>query len=199
MIARICGELVQRAPDHLIVDVGGLGYRLFVSLNTFYALPEPPAKVELQVHTVVREDAIHLYGFIDAAEKQAFGHLISVSGVGPKLAVSILSGIGPEDLWRAVRGRDTARLCRVPGIGKKTAARLVVDLEGKLPAMSDAATAASAAAPGRGAAAEDAVSALMNLGYPEAKASKAVDAAVEKLGGDAPLEDLLREVLRSLG
>lgn len=129
MIARIAGQMIHRAPDHLVVDVGGVGYRLFVSLNTFYALPEPPAAVQLMVHTVVRDDAIHLYGFGDAAEKEAFGHLIGVSGVGPKLAMGILSGIGPEDLWQAVRSRDIARLCKVPGIGKKTAARMVVDLK----------------------------------------------------------------------
>lgn len=200
MIAQISGNMIRRATDHLVVDVGGVGYRLFVSLNTFYALPEPPAAVDLCVHTVVRDDAIHLYGFGDEAEKLAFGHLIGVNGVGPKLAMSILSGIGPDDLWQAVRGRDTARLCKVPGIGKKTAARMIVDLEGKLPAANDDAVAASpATAFGRSAAADDALSALMNLGYPEARAAKAVDAAAEKMGAAAPVEDLLREVLKSLG
>lgn len=198
MIARIAGQMIHRAPDHLVVDVGGVGYRLFVSLNTFYALPEPPAAVQLMVHTVVRDDAIHLYGFGDAAEKEAFGHLIGVSGVGPKLAMGILSGIGPEDLWQAVRSRDIARLCKVPGIGKKTAARMVVDLEGRLPAAEESDQAGDAVAAG-GAAAEDAVSALVNLGYPQPRAAKAVEAAVEKLGDGAPLEDLLRQVLKSLG
>ena len=194
MIARISGNLIERRPEYCIVDVGGLGYRVFVTLNTFYALPDPGAPVTLQVHTVVRDDAIHLYGFKDRGEKETFESLISVSGVGPRLAVSILSGISPDDLWVAVTGRDAARLTKVPGVGKKTAARLVVELEGKLPQAESDAPAAAA----RSQAASDAVSALMNLGYPEAAAAKAVEKAVAALGAEAALEDLLRETLKSL-
>jgi Holliday junction DNA helicase RuvA len=143
---------------------------------------------------VVRDDAIHLYGFKDLREKDTFESLISVSGVGPRLAVSILSGISPDDLWVAVTGRDTARLTKVPGVGKKTAARLVVELEGKLPQAEADAPAASA----RSQASADVISALVNLGYPEAAASKAVDKAVAALGPEAELEELLRETLKSL-
>ena len=162
MIARISGELIQRAPDHLIVDVGGLGYRLFVCLNTFYALPEPPAPVELQVHTVVREDAIQLFGFLDSEEREAFEALISMSGFGPRAAVTVLSGIDAREFARAVCSGDLVRLCLIPGVGKKKAERMVLDLKEKLMPL---------AQPHKGepesaiANLEDLRSALKNLGF----------------------------------
>jgi Holliday junction DNA helicase RuvA len=197
VIARLSGRLVERRPDHVIVDVGGVGYRVFVSLNTFYTLPEPGSPLSLEINTVVREDAIHLYGFASQAERAAFNHLIAVTGVGPKLALGILSGIGPDDLWLAIRSRDAARLTKVPGVGKKTAARLVVELEGKIP-LSEAAPAEAAVAGPASALAEDAMSALMNLGYPEAAARKAVEATVKEAGAEMGLEELLRLSLRRL-
>ena len=193
MIAQVTGTLIQRRPDHVVLDVNGVGYRVFVSLNTYCALPEPGGRLTLQTVTVVRDDAIHLYGFSNNAEKEAFGHLCTVKGVGPKLALGILSGIATDDLWMAVRGRDAERLAKVPGIGKKTAARLVVELEGRLP-ESAAAQETEAAPP----VAEDAMSALMNLGYPEAAAKKAVDRALKETGPDAALEDVLKASLKSI-
>jgi Holliday junction DNA helicase RuvA len=198
MIARLRGILVERRPDHLVVEVGGVGYRVFVSLNTFYQLPEPGGEVVLLTNTIVRDDAIHLYGFATEAERVSFNHLVAVTGVGPKLAQGILSGIGPDDLWLAVRSRDAERLTKVPGVGKKTAARLVVELEGKIPLSEAAAPEASSAASPASAVAEDALSALMNLGYPEPAAKKAVDAALKETEGARALEELLRLSLRRL-
>ncbi|MFH2125304.1 MAG: Holliday junction branch migration protein RuvA [Pseudomonadota bacterium] len=194
MIARIHGRIITRRPEFVVVDVGGVGYRLFVSLNTFYDLPEPGAEATLLVHTVVRDDAIHLYGFSREPEKAAFGQLIGVSGIGPKVALSVLSGITPDELWLAVKSRDLDRLCKVPGVGKKTAARLVVDLEGRLP-QSQAAP-ESAPVEAKPPLVSDAVSALTNLGYPEPKASKAVERALAALDADPALEVLLREALK---
>lgn len=196
MIARLRGTLLERRPDQVVLEVAGVGYRLFVSLGTFYDLPEPGAPLDLLVHTVVREDAIHLYGFLRPEERSAFHALIAVTGVGPKLALSILSGIAADDLWLAVRGRDAERLTKVPGVGKKTAARLVVELEGKIPALAPGAAALPAAAPGRPPAVEDAISALINLGYPESAAAKAVEGAAKALEGEPGVEALLREALR---
>lgn len=194
MIARIHGRIITRRPEFVVVDVGGVGYRLFVSLSTFYDLPEPGAEATLLVHTVVRDDAIHLYGFSQESEKAAFGQLIGVSGIGPKVALSVLSGITPDELWLAVKSRDVDRLCKVPGVGKKTAARLVVDLEGKLPPGQVAPEAAPAKA--KTPLVNDAVSALTNLGYPEAKASQAVERALSALEPEPALEELLRESLK---
>jgi Holliday junction DNA helicase RuvA len=194
VIARIQGQLIIRRPEYVVVDVGGVGYRLFVSLNTFYDLPEPGADATLLVHTVVRDDAIHLYGFSQEQEKAAFGQLIGVSGIGPKVALSVLSGISPDELWLAVKSRDLDRLCKVPGVGKKTAARLVVDLEGRLPQGQ----AAPEAEPveDKPPLVSDAVSALTNLGYPEPKATKAVEKALTAMEPDPSLEALLRESLK---
>ncbi|MBI5524452.1 MAG: Holliday junction branch migration protein RuvA [Desulfarculus sp.] len=196
MIARLRGTLLERRPDQVVLDVAGVGYRLFISLGTFYDLPEPGQPLDLLVHTVVRDDAIHLYGFLRPQERSAFHALIAVTGVGPKLALGILSGIAPDDLWMAVRGRDAERLTKVPGVGKKTAARLVVELEGKIPALAPGAAALPpSAAPGRPPAVEDAISALINLGYPESAAAKAVEGAAKALEGQPTVETLLRAAL----
>jgi len=193
MIAHLTGTLIQRRPDHVVLDVNGVGYRVFVSLNTYCALPETGGRISLQTVTVVRDDAIHLYGFRHAAEKEAFGHLCTVKGVGPKMAMAILSGIAPDELWLAVRSRDAERLSKVPGIGKKTAARLVVELEGRLPEAGEV-----PAKKAGSALAEDAISALMNLGYPEAKARQSVDKVLKDLGPEAALEDVLKAALKSV-
>jgi len=192
MIARLRGQLAARRPDHVVVDVGGVGYRVFVSLGAFCRLPQS-GEISLLTHTIVRDDAIHLYGFLSQAEWEAFRLLVSVAGVGPKLALAILSGLEVGELWAAIRAGDAARLAKTPGVGKKTAGRLVVDLAGRLPVGEQA---AAAAAPGT--AADDAQSALCNLGYPEAKAKKAVDKALAVAGDGAALEDLLRLALKEL-
>lgn len=194
MIAQIRGKLLSRRPDHVVVDVGGVGYRVFVSVSTFCELPECGREVCMFTHTVVREDAIHLYGFAREAEWSAFASLVGVTGVGPKLAQSILSGIGPDDLWTAVRAGDAARLTKIPGVGKKTASRLVVELEGRLPRDLGVAAPPLPATP----LADDAVSALVNLGYPEAKAAKAVEAALAKTDDPPHLEEVLRQALKGL-
>ncbi len=195
MIASVSGTLLARRPDHVVVDCGGVGYRVFVSLATFCELPGVGSRVELLIHTIVRDDHIHLHGFLGEAEWQAFGHLITVSGIGPKVAQAILSGIPPAELWKAIRAGDAARLTAIPGVGKKTAARLVVELEGRLPK-----DVGSGEAPGEPAAPQldDAVSALMNLGYPEAKAKKAVERAVKQAEPGAPLEEIIKASLKAV-
>ena len=194
MIAQLRGQLVSRHPDHLILDVNGVGYRVFVSLNTYYNLPEPGQEVQLLIQTIVRDDAIHLYGFSDQAEKETFNLVTGISGVGPKLGLSILSGIETGQLWQAVRSGDAVRLTKIPGIGKKTANRLLVELDGKLPQGlgEGGATPSAVTDP----AAEDALSALMNLGYPEAKAAKAVSAAMQNQSGGLAVEEIIKMALR---
>jgi Holliday junction DNA helicase RuvA len=195
VIASIRGRLAHRRPEQVVVEINGLGYELFVSLNTFYELPAAGAEVFLWVQTVVREDAFSLYGFAAEEEKEAFVRLIGVSGVGPRVALGLLSGITPAELWEAVRSRDTERLTKVPGVGKKTASRLVLELEGRLPAA--AAGEAEPAAAGLPLW-EDAMSALTNLGYSEAAAQRAVEKAVAELGPEPALEDILKHALKAI-
>ena len=196
MIAQLRGRLVDRHPDHLVLDVNGVGYRVFVSLNTFYNLPDPGGELTLLIQTVVREDAFHLYGFLEQGEKETFNLVTGISGVGPKLGLAILSGIEPQQLWQAVRGGDAARLTKIPGIGKKTANRLLLELDGKLP--QNLGGEEDAAPVQNDPIAEDALSALMNLGYPEAKASKAVAQAMKKSGGALVIEDVIKQALRTI-
>ena len=196
MIASIRGRILARRPDHVVLDVGGVGYRVFVSIDAFCRLPDN-GEIHLFTHTIVRDDAIHLYGFMTEGEWEAFRLLVGVSGVGPKLAMAILSGIPIDELWAAVRSGDAARLAKTPGVGKKTAGRLVVDLAGRLP-KEDAAQPGAAPTGGLSPIADDAVGALMNLGYPEAKAQKAVDKAMENAGDGAAIEDVLRLALKEM-
>ena len=195
MIASFSGTVLTRRPDHVVVDCGGVGYRVFVSLTTFCELPECGHPVTLFIHTIVRDDHIHLHGFLSEAEWQAFGNLVTVSGIGPKVAQAILSGIPPAELYKAIRAGDAARLTAIPGVGKKTAARLVVELEGRLPKDTGLGGAAEAPAEPLG---QDAVSALMNLGYPEAKAKKAVDKAVKASEAGASLEEIIKSALKAV-
>lgn len=195
MIASVSGTILTRRPDHVVVDCGGVGYRVFVSLTTFCDLPEIGKPVTLLIHTIVRDDHIHLHGFLGEAEWQAFGNLITVSGIGPKVAQAILSGIPPAELYKAIRAGDAARLTAIPGVGKKTAARLVVELEGRLP--KDTGEGGAAEAPTTPMS-DDAVSALMNLGYPEAKAKKAVEKAVKGSEAGASLEDIIKAALKAV-
>lgn len=176
------------------MDAGGVGYRVTIPVSTFYRIGEEGDEVSLRVHTHVREDALALFGFVSAAEHDVFERLIGVAGVGPKLAINILSGIEVDDLVAALRGSDVARLTRVPGVGKKTAERLVVELKDKMKTLvAGAEPVASPAASPR----DDLLSALANLGYSRPEAERAVDRAVQA-EPDGRFEDLLRAALRLL-
>ena len=194
MIGSISGILDAKAPGEITVDVGGVGYQIFIPLSVFYRLPEPGEKVRLFIHTHLREDALHLFGFLEPEEKQVFLLLNSVSGIGPKLAVTILSGIPADDLARALKEGDQARLQSIPGVGKKLAERMVVELRDKAVAMRP--PEASAAANGGSEVSRDAISALVNLGYRRADAEKAVREIAQKQEGN--LADVLKEALRRL-
>lgn len=197
MIAFLRGRLLEKHPNRLIVDVQGVGYEVHVPLSTFYVAGDPGADVTVRVHTHVREDMLALFGFATAAELQIFERLISISGIGPKLALVVLSGIESADLVRAIEHADLARLTAIPGIGKKTAERIVLELRDKLPKAAaepaDASGAPRAPAPVRA----DLVSALLNLGYHRPLAEKAVDAAL-RAKPDASFEHALRQALREL-
>jgi Holliday junction DNA helicase RuvA len=197
MIAFLRGRLLDKHPNRLIIDVNGVGYDVQVPLSTFYDLAEPGADVSLRVHTHVREDQIALFGFGSLLEQQLFERLISVGGIGPKLALAVLSGIEPEELIRAVRTADIARLSRIPGIGRKTAERITLELKDKLPA-SPAGVEAGVPAVGAADMRTDLLSALVNLGYQRAHADKAVDAVLKGPEAPPPFEQALRAALRAL-
>ncbi|MBP1633718.1 MAG: ruvA [Acidobacteria bacterium] len=195
MIALLRGRLLQKEATRLIVDVHGVGYEVLVPLSTFYPLPDVGAEVTLRVHTHVREDALALFGFLTALEQQLFERLIAISGIGPRLALAVLSGIEPADLARAVQAGDVHRLTRIPGVGKKTAERIGLELKDRLPR--DLAAAAGGDARAReGAVRSDLVSALLNLGYHRPLAEKAADAALEAEGEAATFERTLRRALQ---
>ena len=198
MIALLRGRLLEKQPTRLVVDVGGVGYDVQVPLSTFYLLPDPGAEVLLRIHTHVREDALALFGFLTVLEQQVFERLIAVSGIGPRLALAVLSGIEPLDLVRAVQAGDVGRLTLIPGVGKKTAERIGLELKDRLAALAVEAAAGSAApgAPaGEAAIRADLVSALLNLGYHRPLAEKAVEAAVKADAG-APFEQMLKRALQ---
>jgi Holliday junction DNA helicase RuvA len=176
MIAHLRGRLLSKQPQQVIVEAAGVGYDVAISVSTYTSLPAEGAEVSLHVHTQVREDTLALYGFLDRNEKRIFERLITVSGVGPKLAITIQSGLPSDRLVAALRAQDHATLTRIPGVGKKLAERLVVELKDKLEDMAVAAPAMAAAGP----AAEDVLSALVNLGYQRPSAQKAIEAAVAK-------------------
>jgi holliday junction DNA helicase RuvA len=193
MIGSLRGVLTSKSPQHLLVDVAGVGYRVVVPLSTFYRVGDEGATVALLIHTHVREDALQLFGFLTADERLLFERLISVAGVGPRLAVGILSGIEPPDLVEALRTGDLARLTRVPGIGKKTAERLVVELR---EAMQHVATPGAVVSP-TDSRRDDLLAALLHLGYSRAEAGRAAERAARD-HPSASLEDLLRLSLRML-
>jgi Holliday junction DNA helicase RuvA len=195
MIAQLRGTLGDKRPNQILVDVGGVGYLVHVPLSTFYALGDLHSNVTLLIHTQVREDAIALYGFLSSREKQLFELLISASGVGPVLALKILSGMSVDDLVPAVRSGDLARLTRIPGVGRKTAERIVVELWDKLAAMESPESARQPVT--SSGAAGDVVSALLNLGYDQPMAEQAVERA-KKDGAPETFEDLLRATLQQL-
>lgn len=170
MIAHLRGKLLSKHPNQAIVETGGVGYDVTITVPTFSDLPSLGEEVALHIHTHVREDVIALYGFLRAAEKSLFEKLITVSGIGPKLAITILSGMAADEMVSAIRGNDLARLTRIPGIGRKTAERMVLELRDKLPAPGAAETIVAA----KGGVEDDVLSALMNLGYPRTNAEKAL-------------------------
>lgn len=197
MIALLRGTLVEKTPSRLIVDVAGVGYEVLVPLSTFYALGESGAQVTLRTYTHVREDVIALYGFSTKLEQDLFERLIAISGVGPKLALAVLSGIEPGELIRAIRVQDVARLTAIPGVGKKTAERIGLELRDKLPAALQAIGPVPSTAGAGDQLRDDLLSALTNLGYQRAVAEKVIGKVVET--DPAPrFEDALRSVLRAL-
>jgi Holliday junction DNA helicase RuvA len=194
MIAHLRGTLLAKHPNQAIVETAGVGYDVTISVPTFSDLPALGAEVALHIHTHVREDLIALYGFLRPAEKLLFEKLITVSGIGPKLAITILSGMAADEMVGAIRGNDVARLTRIPGVGKKTAERMVLELRDKLP---EAGPAAAPAVPAMNATEEDVLSALLNLGYQRASAEKAL-AAVAKNGKGGTFDAMFRDALAAL-
>ena len=197
MIARLAGMLAEKAPGRVIVDVQGVGYDLQVPLSTFYVVGELGAAITLRVHTHVREDVIALYGFATSLEQELFERLISISGIGPKLALSVLSGIEPPDLVRAIKAQDVARLTAIPGVGKKTAERIGLELKDRMPQSLQAAADTLKPPAAGDQLRDDLLSALVNLGYQRVPAEKAIDRELQRTP-DAVFEDALRAVLRAL-
>ncbi len=194
MIAHLRGRLLSKRPNQAVVEAGGVGYDVAISVPTFSELPDAGAEVALHIHTHVREDAIALFGFLRTREKQLFERLIAVSGIGPKLAVTILSGMPADEMVGAIRGNDIARLTRIPGIGRKTAERMVLELRDKLEDFGAAPVVAAAATPVE----EDVLSALVNLGYQRAAAERALATAKKSTKSDS-FDVLFREALAQVG
>jgi Holliday junction DNA helicase RuvA len=193
MIAHLRGRILEKNPSRVILEAAGVGYEVAISVSSFSELPAEGSDVSLYIYTHVREDALALYGFLRRDEKQLFERLISVSGIGPKLAITVLSGIAAETLVAALRGNDLAALTRIPGVGKKTAERMVLELRDKLDGL-----AAQPVAPSASRMEEDVVSALVNLGYQRPAAEQAVRRAVEKSSAGASFEQLFRQTMASL-
>ncbi|HMV51266.1 MAG TPA: Holliday junction branch migration protein RuvA [Blastocatellia bacterium] len=202
MIAHITGKLIHKQPNSVIVDVGGVGYELTVPLSTFYDLGEPGTDVSLRVHTHVREDALQLFGFRTDREKKLFLLLLTVSGIGPKLAVTALSGLSAEELVQALRAGNLAKLVAIPGVGKKTAERMLLELKDKAaailpPGLEEASSLGGAVAQTGEAMRNDVISALVNLGYQQSAAEKAVNAVLKETP-DANFTATLKQALRRL-
>ena len=198
MIAFLRGRVVEKQPNRIIVDVQGVGYEVHVPLSTYYDLGDEGADVALRIYTHVREDALQLYGFISDVERQLFERLIGISGIGPRLAITVLSGMEPRDLIAAVQRGDIARLTGIPGVGKKTAERIVLELRDRLAQVAVPALAGEAlAVEGPGRLRGDLLSALQNLGYHRPQAEKALDSTLPTLS-EPSFEQALRSVLREL-
>ena len=195
MIAQISGTLAQKVAGEIVVDVGGVGYQIFIPLNVFYHLPEIGAPIRLHIHTHLREDALQLFGFQEPGEKQVFLQLNGVAGIGPKLALNILSGIPADELTRAIKGGDQLRLVSIPGVGKKLAERMIVELRDRFALVESQAV--ETPVQGRGPQLiQDAVSALVNLGYRKGEVEKNVRDCVHT--GERSLEQVIKEVLRRM-
>ncbi len=186
MIASLRGKLISKRPESLIVDVGGVGYSVQVPLTLLSSLPDENRDIFLHIHTHVREDAIQLYGFQTEDEKRIFTTLIGISGIGPKVALNILSTIPPDNFYSAINSEDVDMLCRVPGLGKKTAHRLILELRGKLPSIKEK----------KDVLYDDTLSALINLGYKKNIAQDALQKAYDT--GHRDIESLLKETLKHL-
>ena len=197
MISHLRGRLLEKHPNRVILDVNGVGYDVHVPLSTFYEMSEPGAEIALRIHTHVREDALLLYGFATVLELQIFERLLSVSGIGPKLALAVLSGIEPTELVSAIRTANVARLTGIPGIGKKIAERIGLELKDKMGSFLAADVPASATAASDETLRTDVLSALMNLGYHRPLAERAVDASMKKNAGSS-FESTLKYALREL-
>lgn len=204
MIAHLSGKLIDRHATSVVLDVGGVGYEVTIPVTTFYDLEEAGQTVSLRIYTHVREDTLQLFGFKTLRERELFQMLISVSGIGPKSGVAMLSGMSADEIITAIRTNNLARLTSIPGVGKKTAERLVLDLRDKMAALSSpaleeqyAAASAAGAVASEDSLREDALSALNNLGYQRAAAEKAVTHAMQE-GGELSVEVILRRSLRTL-
>jgi holliday junction DNA helicase RuvA len=195
VIAQISGTLAHKVAGEIVVDVGGVGYQIFIPLNVFYHLPEIGAPVRLHIHTHLREDALQLFGFQEPTEKQVFLQLNGVAGIGPKLALNILSGIPADELTRAIKGGDQLRLVSIPGVGKKLAERMIVELRDRF-ALLDSQTTETPAQGRDPQLIQDAVSALVNLGYRKGEVEKNVHDYVQT--GKHSLEQVIKEVLRRM-
>jgi Holliday junction DNA helicase RuvA len=197
MIAFLRGRVLDKHPNRLIVDVEGVGYDVHVPLSTYYDVGDEGAAVSLRVHTHVREDALQLYGFLTVLEQQVFERLIGISGIGPRLAIGVLSGIDPRELIGAVQRGDIVRLTAIPGIGKKTAERIVLELKDRLQQLAGAPAEAAAPASPADRLRDDLVSALVNLGYHRPQAEKAVESTLRS-GGAPEFEQALKRTLKDL-
>jgi len=204
MIAHLSGVLLSKQATSVILDVGGVGYEVTIPLSTFYDLADIGSPVQLRIYTHVREDTLQLFGFKTIRERELFLKIISVSGIGPKLGITLLSGMSADDLIASIRTNDLARLTLIPGVGRKTAERLVIELREKVAALSSteleeefAARTAVSGEPTQDSVRADALSALLNLGYQRSAAEKAIDNAIGE-GGEVTVESVLRRVLRKL-
>ena len=203
MIAHLSGTLLAKQPTSAIVDVGGVGYEVVIPLSTFYELGENGSQVQLRIYTHVREDAIQLFGFKTARERELFLKIISVTGIGPKLGITLLSGMSADEMIASIRTNNLARLTLIPGVGRKTAERLIMELREKVAELSSAqleeelGAKPETAEPTEDAVRADALSALTNLGYQRSAAEKAIDAALGE-GGDVTVESILRRGLKKL-
>lgn len=194
MIAHLRGRLLSKTPQSAVVEAAGVGYEVFISIPTFTSLPAEGAEVALLIHTHVREDALSLFGFTTPTEKRLFEKLLGISGIGPKLAVTVLSGLPPERLVAAIQGQDHAMLTRIPGVGKKTAERIVLELKDKLQDLGTG-PAAGTTTP----VSEDVLSALVNLGYQRSAAQKGIEAAIARNADAAgDFETLFRAAMSTM-
>ena len=205
MIAHLSGTLLSKQATSVIVDVSGVGYEVNIPLSTFYDLENEGSNVKLRIYTHVKEDALQLYGFKTARERELFINFISVSGIGPKLGIALLSGMSADELIACIKSNNLARLTLIPGVGKKTAERLIVELREKMAALSVAqldvepgAKPEAAEATSEDSVRSQALSGLMNLGYQRSAAEKAVDAALAE-GGEITVESILKRALRKIG
>ena len=199
MIASLTGRLAFKAPTYLVLDVHGVGYEVFIPLSTYYGLPSLSESISLSVHTHVREDAIQLFGFLTSQEKDAFVLLTSVSGVGPKLALSVLSALPVSNLVSAIQSGDVEKLTTVPGIGNKSASRLVLELKDKVEKLHPGlASASDSPRQGQDATFDDALSALVNLGYRPQDAKEALKQVKKSNSESIVLKDMIRESLKEL-